>query len=120
MTKLKLVLTASAAAILLSAAALPAMAQDAATPPAAAPDASAAPAAPDAGAPAPAKHHRHHGYVSQPAAHAQAAQPEIACTKGGCIPVPPGCHAAMGRSPNGTPTSFDVAVCGDYTLYGNR
>jgi hypothetical protein len=65
------------------------------------------------------KHHRHHGYVS-PAVHAQAAQPEIACTKGGCIPVPPGCHAAMGRSPNGTPTSFDVAVCGDYTLYGNR
>jgi hypothetical protein len=66
------------------------------------------------------KHHRHHGYVSAPAAHAQTAQPEIACTKGGCIPVPPGCHAAMGRSPNGTPTSFDVAVCGDYTLYGNR
>lgn len=66
------------------------------------------------------KQHRHHGYVSPPAAHAQAAQPEIACTKGGCIQVPPGCHAAMGHSPNGTPTSFDVAVCGDYTLYGNR
>lgn len=66
------------------------------------------------------KHHRHHGYVSQPAVRPEAAQPEIACTKGGCIPVPPGCHAAMGRSPNGTPTSFDVAVCGDYTLYGNR
>jgi hypothetical protein len=66
------------------------------------------------------KQHRHHGSVSPPAARAQAAQPEIACTKGGCIPVPPGCHAAMGHSPNGTPTSFDVAVCGDYTLYGNR
>lgn len=66
------------------------------------------------------KHHRHHGYALPPAAHAQAAQPEIACTKGGCIPVPPGCHAAIGRTPNGTATSFDVAVCGDYTLYGNR
>ncbi len=66
------------------------------------------------------KHHRHHRYVSRPAARAYAAPPEIACTKSGCIPVPPGCHAAMGRSPNGTPTSFDVAVCGDYTLYGNR
>ncbi len=66
------------------------------------------------------KHHRHHRTVSQPAPHGYAGQPEIACTKGGCIPVPPGCHAAMGRSPNGTPTSFDVAVCGDTTLYGNR
>jgi hypothetical protein len=66
------------------------------------------------------KHHRHYGYGPSPAAHAQAAQPEIACTKGGCIPVPPGCHAAIGRTPNGTATSFDVAVCGDYTLYGNR
>jgi hypothetical protein len=66
------------------------------------------------------KHHRHQHYASPPATHAYAARPEIACTKTGCIPVPPGCHAQIGRTPNGTPTSFDVAVCGNYTLYGNR
>lgn len=66
------------------------------------------------------KHHRHQHYASPPAAQGYADQREIACTKTGCIPVPPGCHAAMGRSPNGTPTSFDVAVCGNYTLYGDR
>jgi len=64
--------------------------------------------------------HRNHHYVSRPAAHPYAARPEIACTITGCIPVPPGCHAEMGRSPNGTPTSFDVIVCGRSTLYGNR
>ena len=66
------------------------------------------------------KHHRHHHDVWRPAAHAYAARPEIACTITGCIPVPPGCHAEMGRSPNGTPTSFDVIVCGGSTLYGIR
>lgn len=66
------------------------------------------------------KHHRHQHYVSQPAAHADAARPEIACTVTGCIPVPPGCHAEMGRTPNGIPTSFDVIVCGNSTLYGIR
>ena len=66
------------------------------------------------------QHHRHRHSVSQPATHAYAARPEIACTITGCIPVGPGCHAEMGRTPNGTPTSFDVIVCGNSTLYGIR
>jgi hypothetical protein len=66
------------------------------------------------------KHPRHHHSVSRPAAHADAARPQIACTIAGCRPVPAGCHAEMGRTPNGTPTSFDVIVCGNSTLYGNR
>jgi hypothetical protein len=49
-----------------------------------------------------------------------AAQPQIACTVVGCIPVPRGCHPEMGYTPGGTPTGFDVAVCPNYTLYGNR
>jgi len=64
------------------------------------------------------KNHRHHHSVSRP--DAQAGWPEIACTIVGCRPVPPGCYAAMGRTPNGTPTSFDVVVCGNSTLYGIR
>jgi hypothetical protein len=48
-----------------------------------------------------------------------AAQPQIACTVVGCIPVPRGCHPEMGYTPGGTPTGFDVAVCPNYTLYGN-
>ena len=64
------------------------------------------------------KHHRHH--VSQTARGAYASQPQIACTVAGCMPVPRGCHPEMGYTPNGTPTGFDVAVCGNYTLYGNR
>lgn len=67
-----------------------------------------------------AKRHPHHRSVSQPAPHAYAARPQMACTITGCIPVPLGCHAEMGRSPNGTPTSFDVVVCGNSTLYGIR
>jgi hypothetical protein len=51
---------------------------------------------------------------------AAAAQPQIACTVVGCIPVPRGCHPEMGYTPGGTPTGFDVAVCPNYTLYGNR
>lgn len=47
-------------------------------------------------------------------------QPQIACTVVGCIPVPRGCHPEMGYTPGGTPTGFDVAVCPNYTLYGNR
>ena len=67
------------------------------------------------------KHHRHN-HVSQTAAHSYAAQPQIACTVAGCAPVPRGCHPEMGYTPDGTPTGFDVAVCGGgaYTLYGNR
>ena len=51
---------------------------------------------------------------------ATAAQPQIACTIVGCIPVPRGCHPEMGYTPWGTPTGFDVAACPNYTLYGNR
>jgi hypothetical protein len=51
---------------------------------------------------------------------ATAAQPQIACTVVGCIPVPRGCHPEMGYTPGGTPTGFDAAVCPNYTLYGNR
>jgi len=65
------------------------------------------------------KHHRHH-YVSQAARGAYAAQPQIACTVVGCMPVPRGCHREMGYTPGGTPTGFDVAVCPNYTLYGNH
>jgi hypothetical protein len=49
---------------------------------------------------------------------ATAAQPQIACTVVGCMPVPRGCHPEMGYTPGGTPTGFDVAVCPNYTLYG--
>ena len=51
---------------------------------------------------------------------AAAGQQQIACTVVGCIPVPRGCHPEMGYTPGGTPTGFDVAVCPNYTLYGNR
>jgi len=50
---------------------------------------------------------------------ATAAQPQIACTVVGCIPVPRGCHPEMGYTSGGTPTGFDVAVCPNYTLYGH-
>ena len=49
---------------------------------------------------------------------ATAAQPQIACTIVGCIPVPRGCHPEMGYTPGGTATGYDVAVCPNYTLYG--
>jgi hypothetical protein len=49
---------------------------------------------------------------------ATAAQPQIACTVVGCMPVPPGCHPAIGYTPDGLPTGFDVTVCPNYTLYG--
>jgi hypothetical protein len=51
---------------------------------------------------------------------AATAQPQIACTVVGCMPVPRGCHPEMGYTPGGTPTGFDVAVCPNYTLYGYR
>jgi hypothetical protein len=60
------------------------------------------------------KHHKRHTKA------ATAAQPQIACTVVGCIPVPRGCHPEMGYTPWGTPTGFDVAACPNYTLYGNR
>ena len=51
---------------------------------------------------------------------ATAAQPQIACTVVGCMPVPRGCHPEIGYTPDGTPTGFDVVVCPNYTLYGRN
>jgi hypothetical protein len=60
------------------------------------------------------KHHKRNAKA------ATATQTEIACTVVGCAPVPRGCHREMGYTPGGTPTGFDVAVCPNYTLYGNH
>jgi hypothetical protein len=51
---------------------------------------------------------------------ATAAQPQIACTIVGCIPVSRGCHPDIGYSLDGTPTGFDVVTCPNYTLYGRN
>jgi hypothetical protein len=59
---------------------------------------------------------KHHKSKTKPTT---AAQPQIACTVVGCSPVPRGCHPEMGYTSGGTPTGFDVAVCPNYTLYGN-
>jgi hypothetical protein len=64
------------------------------------------------------KHHRH--YYPRQGTQAYASQPQIACTVTGCIPIPRGCHPEMGYTPHGTPSGFDVAVCGNTTLYGIR
>ena len=56
----------------------------------------------------------------RPTKAATAAQPQIACTVVGCIPVPRGCHPEMGYTPGVTPTVFDVSLCPNYTLYGNH
>ncbi|HZQ12706.1 MAG TPA: hypothetical protein VFB31_07850 [Pseudolabrys sp.] len=40
-----------------------------------------------------------------------AAEPRIACTVLGCMPVPPQCGQTYGRTMKGTPTGFDVIVC---------
>jgi len=61
-----------------------------------------------------ASHKRH------AARNAPAPQTEIACTQVGCNPVPRGCRRETGRSWDGTPTGFDVADCGSFTLYGNK
>ncbi len=45
------------------------------------------------------------------AAPAAAAEPRIACTVLGCMPVPPQCGQTYGRTMKGTPTGFDVIVC---------
>ena len=60
------------------------------------------------------RHHKNHAKA------ATAAQPQIACTVVGCMPVPRGCHPEAGYTPWGTPTGFDVAACPNYTLYGFR
>jgi hypothetical protein len=51
---------------------------------------------------------------------ATAAQPQIACTIVGCIPVSRDCHPDIGYSLDGTPTGFDVVTCPNYTLYGRN
>jgi hypothetical protein len=53
---------------------------------------------------------------------AYAAQPRIACTPAGCIPVQRGCYPAPGKTFDGDPSGFDVMVCGrgSYTMYGHR
>lgn len=38
-------------------------------------------------------------------------QQTIACTMAGCMPVPPGCHAEMGLTADGSPSGFEVIVC---------
>ena len=35
----------------------------------------------------------------------------IACTRAGCNPVPPGCHAVQERTWDGSPSGFQVIVC---------
>lgn len=35
----------------------------------------------------------------------------IACTKLGCVQVPPGCGQTWGRKAGGTPTGYDVIIC---------
>jgi predicted amidohydrolase len=62
----------------------------------------------------------HHRHVSHAARAAYAQQREIACSQFGCAPVPRGCHREAGRTFGGEPTGFDIADCGNYTLYGNR
>jgi hypothetical protein len=49
-------------------------------------------------------------------------QAQIACTAVGCLPVPQGCHPAPGRTFDGSPSGFDVMVCGGgrYSMYGQR
>jgi hypothetical protein len=63
------------------------------------------------------KHHRPH--VSQAARGSYAAQPQIACTQVGCLPVPRGCYPRGGRTFSGEPSGFDVMVCPGGTMYGH-
>jgi hypothetical protein len=36
---------------------------------------------------------------------------QIACTRAGCIPVPPGCYGKMTYTWDGYPTGFEAIVC---------
>lgn len=38
----------------------------------------------------------------------------VACTRGGCHPIPPGCHPEIGYDPWGNPTGYDIVVCPRY------
>ena len=35
----------------------------------------------------------------------------IACTRAGCSPVPPGCHAVRERTVDDSPSGFQIIVC---------
>ena len=65
-----------------------------------------------------AKHHRPH-HMSQAARGSYPAQPQIACTQVGCLPVPRGCYPTGGRTFSGEPSGFDVMVCPGGTMYGH-
>jgi len=65
-----------------------------------------------------AKHHSHHP-ISRAARGGYAAQPHIACTQVGCLPVPRGCYPTGGRTFSGEPSGFDVMVCPGGTMYGH-
>ena len=68
-------------------------------------------------------HYRHHAayrHIPAQARRAYAYQPQVACTVAGCMPIPRGCHPETGYTPDGTPSGFDVAVCGNTTYYGYR
>ena len=63
------------------------------------------------------KHPRHHAtHVAR-----ANAQPQIACTDVGCIPVRPGCYPTGGKTFSGNPSGFDVMVCPreGTTMYGH-
>ena len=36
---------------------------------------------------------------------------QIACTRFGCNPIPPGCRIITGRTWDGTPSGFDDVIC---------
>jgi hypothetical protein len=38
-------------------------------------------------------------------------QGQIACTISGCVTIPRGCVRVPGRTPDGSPSGFDVIVC---------
>ena len=65
-----------------------------------------------------AKQHRSH-HMSQNARGSYAAQPQIACTQVGCLPVPRGYYPRRGRTFSGEPSGFDVMVCPGGTMYGH-
>jgi hypothetical protein len=69
----------------------------------------ALPAAADA---ATKNRHRHYNSYAR-------APGQIACTQYGCIPVQRGCYPTGGKTWSGTPSGFDVVVCGNSTLYGH-
>ena len=51
------------------------------------------------------------GLASAKSVHPTQQQQQIACTKLGCITLPPDCYPIPGRTFGGSPTDYDVAVC---------